>query len=38
MFEEIILITFLLWCVFGFLLLKNKIWNFKKIMVGRIKR
>ncbi len=37
MFEDIILITFLLWCVFGVLLLKNREWNFKKIGEGRIK-
>lgn len=37
MFEFIILITFMLWCVFGILLLKNRIWIFRKILVGKIK-
>jgi hypothetical protein len=38
MFELIILITFMLWCVFGVLLLKNTRWNLRKIVVGKIKR
>lgn len=37
MFEIIILITFTLWCVFGFLLLKATKWNNLKIAVGKVK-
>ena len=37
MFELIILITFVLWCLFGFILLKNTRWNFKRIVFGKIK-
>ncbi len=37
MFELIILITFVLWCVFGIILLKNTRWNFKRIFVRKIK-
>ncbi len=36
MFEIIILITFMLWCVFGFLLLKATRWNYNTIAVGKI--
>jgi len=37
MFELIIILTFELWCVFGFLILENKGWNFKRFIVGKIK-
>ena len=37
MFELIIIITFELWCVFGFLLLENTGWNFKRFVVRKIK-
>ena len=38
MFELIIILTFELWCVFGFLLLENTGWNFKRFVVGKIKK
>ena len=36
MFELIILVTFVLWCVFGTILLKLTGWSFKKMFVRRV--
>ena len=37
MFEIVILVTFVMWCVFGFILLKNRIMNVRRFVIGKIK-